>query len=249
MLGRWQHRLFMRSVQKTAAAASALFCICEGMSRDYAAYFRRPCLTIHTPATISQPLQETKKKKISYLGNLGLYRDRQLVEIGRALKSLGLQPAHIDVYSAESRKEILSEMTEENGIVFHGPVDADEVLRIMGESLAVLHTESFDESIRQSVRYSVSTKIADSLASGTCIFAYGPEEVASISYLKQHGAAVCCTAPQMLVKQLTCLIQDYALRAQTVERALALAEQNHARGRTPEIIRKELQKQHEGLTG
>ena len=33
-------------------------------------------------------------------------------------------------------------------------------------------------------------KIADSLSSGTCIFAYGPEEIASISYLKQSNAAI-----------------------------------------------------------
>lgn len=240
VLGRWQHRRFLQTVKRTVSYASKLFCICDKMSGDYAGWFRKPCVTVHTPATISVPLQSEKQQKISYLGNLGYQRDQQLIAIGRSLKTLGLQPDHIDVYSAETRREILDGMTEENGIVFHGPVCADEVLRIMGESLAVIHTESFNESTRQSVRYSVSTKIADSLASGTCIFAYGPEEIASIDYLKKSGAAVCCTNPEELTQQLRELLLRPGLRSEAVQRALALAAENHAKSCTPEIIRREL---------
>lgn len=236
-LGRFQHHLFMRSVRKTMACTTALYCICDKMSEDYTSLFQKRCITIHTPSTITHPLVAEKKEKISYLGNVGLQRDKQLIAIGRSLKLLGLNPDHIDVYSTESRKEILDGMTEENGIEFHGAVGADEVLRIMGESMAVIHTESFDEIIRQSVRYSVSTKIADSLASGTCIFAYGPEEIASISYLEKEKAAICCTKPEELSQKLQDLILDTDLRNMTVQNALRLAKMNHEPSRTPERIR------------
>lgn len=240
LLGRVQHRLFMKSVRKTMDYASALFCICEKMSEDYEAMFQKHCITIHTPSTICHPIQTEKKMEISYLGNLGLDREKQLISIGRALKRLGLQPDHIDVYSAESRKEVLDGMVEENGIQFHGAVGAGDVLRIMGESMAVIHTESFDKNIRETVRYSVSTKIADSLASGTCIFAYGPEEIASISYLKKEKAAICCTKPEELCQKLQDLILDTDLRNMTVQNALRLTKMNHEPSRTPEIIRAEL---------
>ena len=240
LLGRLQHRLFMKSVRKTMDYASTIFCICEKMSEDYATLFQKRCVTVHTPCSISHPLELQKKAKISYLGNLGLQRDKSLIAIGQALKSLGLQPDCIDVYSTESRREILDAFSEENGIRFHGAVSAAEVLEIMGQSLAIIHTESFDETIRQSVRYSVSTKIADSLASGTCIFAYGPEEIASISYLNEAGAAVCCTKPEELENQLKQLIQNDMLRAQTVKNALRLAQVNHAPSVTPAILRAEL---------
>ena len=145
------------------------------------------------------------------------------------------------MYSTESRHEILANLTEDNGIVFHGPVGEDEVLRIMGESLAVIHTESFDEKIRQSVRYSVSTKIADSLASGTCIFAYGPEEIASIDYLRKNSAAVCCTDKNDLDEKLRTLVLNSDARKVSVENAVSLAEKNHTAISTPRIIREELQ--------
>lgn len=243
MLGRWQHKLFMKSVKRAIAFSSKLFCICDKMTEDYATFFRKPCVTIHTPSSIEKQLAFEKKTKISYLGNLGFLRHQQLIDIGQALKKLGMKPDHVDVYSTESRKEILVDMTEENGIVFHGPVGADEVLKIMGESLAVIHTESFDERTRQSVRYSVSTKIADSLASGTCIFAYGPEEIASIDYLNRANAAVCCTNKDDLAQKLKALITVAQLRDTVIHNALNLAARNHAKTCTPEIIKRELQEQ------
>ena len=243
VLGRWQHKMFMKSVKRAVAYSSKLFCICDKMSADYSGLFGKPCITIHTPSSIENPLSVEKQSKISYLGNLGYQRNKQLIAVGRCLKTLGLEPNHVDVYSTESRPEILEEMTEENGIVFHGPVGADEVLRIMGESLAVIHTESFDEQIRQSVRYSVSTKIADSVASGTCIFAYGPAEIASIDYLNRANAAVCCTSEAELLQKLEALIADAQLRNAVVHNALELAERNHAKNCTPEIIKNELQAQ------
>ena len=241
LLGKIQHRMFMRIVHKTMAYSEKLFCICDKMSEDYGKLFGKPCITVHTPATIREPLHMEKQRKVSYLGNLGYNRDKQLIDIGRALKSLGLEPDHVDVYSTESRPEILAKLTEENGIVFHGSVGADEVLKVIGESMAVIHTESFDEKIRRSVRYSVSTKIADSLASGTCIFAYGPEEIASIDYLEKNNAAICCTDIKDLEHFLKVLITDTAERNKVVVKALTVAEKNHAATVTPRIIWNEFQ--------
>ena len=240
IVGRWQHKMFMRSVRRAIAYSSKLFCICDKMSNDYSAFFGKPCVTVHTPASISRPLCTEKKMKISYLGNLRYQRDQQLIAIGRVLKSFGFGPGHIDVYSAESDETILNGMTVENGIVFHGAIGGDEVLQVMGESLSVIHTESFDEEIRQIVRYSVSTKIADSLASGTCIFAFGPEEVASIDYLKRNQSAVCCTKPEDLSRSLQELIRNSTLREKVVSNALALSAKNHTKIHTPEIIEREL---------
>ena len=149
--------------------------------------------------------------------------------MGRALKALDCagKPEYIDVYSAESRPEILADLTEENGIKFHGKIGADEVLRVMGSSLAVIHTESFDEGTRKSVAYSVSTKIADSLASGTPILAYGPKEIASIEYLNENDAAFCITDKKDLEAGLKELIENENKRKQIVANALALAKKNH----------------------
>lgn len=237
-LGKFQHSLFLKSVNKAVDYAKLLFCICENMSRDYSTLFHKDCITVHTPSTINAPLRLEKSNQISYLGNLGYNRDKQLIEIGRCLKKLGRGIDHIDVYSAESRPEIIKQLNEDNGIVFHKAVGAEEVLQIMGKSIAVIHTESFDEEIQKSVRYSVSTKIADSLASGTCIFAYGPAGLASIDYLQSNDAAICCTNRDNLLCDLRDMLDYPDLRARVIQNALHIAEENHSRDNTPTIIKK-----------
>lgn len=223
--GKLTHKLFMRQVSKTIRYASAVFCISDAMSRDYSFLFNKQCFyTLHTPPTIKEPLTAVKKEKISYIGNLGYLRNEQLLEIGRAVNELNLEPNCIDVYSSEKRPEILSGFVRENGIIFHGEVSAEEVKTVMAESIALIHTESFDKSVRKSVKYSVSTKIADSLASGVCIFAYAPKEVASMEYLKDNNAAVCVTDRAELKNALKALLCDEELRKTVAENALRLSK-------------------------
>lgn len=226
-LGGFQYKHFMKSVNKAMSYSSAIFCICDSMTEDYEKLFNKKCVTIHTAASFEGKLEGEKKRKISYIGNLGYNRHLQLIDIGRALKKLGTDIDHIDVYSSEKREEILKLMTAENGIAFHGSIPADEVKKVMAESLAVIHTESFDENIKNSVRYSVSTKIADSLMSGTCILAYGPEEIASIKYLSENKAAYCITSKEKLSSGLSELLTNEDIRNTVVKNALELANKNH----------------------
>ena len=77
------------------------------------------------------------------------------------------------------------------------------------------------------VAYSVSTKIADSLASGTCLLAYGPAEIASIEYLKENKAAFCITEEAELEEGLVSLIGNSELQSALVQNALTLAKRRH----------------------
>ena len=61
----------------------------------------------------------------------------------------------------------------------------------MANSMAVIHTESFEQEMMELVRFSVSTKIAESLMYGPCLIAYGPEGIASIDYLKENKCRIC----------------------------------------------------------
>ena len=223
--------------------ASCIYPICEKMGRDYGAYFNKPYHTLHTSSTISEPLGFEKTNAISYIGNLGYNRYKQVVAIGKALRTLDTEgkPEYIDVYSAEIRPEILAELNEENGVRFNGSVSADKVLEIMGKSMAVIHTESFDEITRRIVAYSVSTKIADSLASGTCMLAYGPGEVASIEYLKENGVAFCVTSEEELTSSLKELITNSQKRKEIAESAVALSKKNHDGDKNGKMLKESLE--------
>ena len=80
--------------------------------------------------------------------------NRQLIILFEHLLNVTPKPEYINVYSTECRDEILKDLTEENGVRFCGGISADEVLEVMGKSMAVIHTESFDEDTKKTVAYS-----------------------------------------------------------------------------------------------
>ncbi len=238
--GKLMHRIFMKHVKKTMEYASCIYPICEKMGRDYEKLFNKPYHTLCTPSTIDEPLNYEKTKAISYIGNLDNKRNEALVQLGQAFKKIGCdhKAEYIDVYSAETNPETLKDLTEGNGIRFHGRLNSEEVLRVMGTSMAVIHTESFDEQARKIYKYSVSTKIADSLASGTPILAFGPAEMAAMEYINQNESAYCIVDEKDLEDSLKKFIEDEGLRERIRSNALALAKNNHDAKKNSRMIAK-----------
>ena len=243
-LGRFSYSLFMHQVKETMKYASAIMAICEKMTKDYSVLFNKDCYTLHTPSAFDGPLCVEKTGAISYLGALGYQRYKNLVSIGRTLKNIESDnnPGFIDVYSSESRPEVLKWLTEENGIHFHGQVDFETVKKVIGESLAVIHTELFDEDIKKAVRYSVSTKVADSLASGTCLFAFGPSDVASFQYIKENQAGIVASSENELEEKLKELLTNPSSRRKAEENAVELAKKNHNSAANTKLVYEVLKK-------
>lgn len=228
--GRLVHRYFRRKVEQTMARAGMIFTICTSLAQSYGPVFRKPCRVLHTLA-MGEALPEPEVRQgIAYLGKLELQREQQLIAMGRALQRLDLPdgPRFVDVYSGDRDEVIIRKLQAEPGIRFHGAVSAERVQQVMAESLAVIHTESFDEKMQDIVRHSVSAKIPDSLRNGPCIIAYGPEGVASIDYLKAHGAAYVISHPRQLETGLWEILTDGALRETIIANARRLARKNHS---------------------
>ena len=215
LLNKWAHRVI--------DGAPCLLTTCDMMSRAYEEIFDVPCEAMYSAA--SEPLPPCPGTAVSYFGNVGLGRWKQLISIGRALQKLG-HPG-VDVYTQEELPEVLSQLTEENGILFHGSIPYAQVLEKTARSLAVIHTESFDSDMKERVRFSLSTKVADLLASGVCPLVYGPEDVASIDYFRAHEAGCVITREEDLLPMLKRLLEDEAWRRERTEKAVILARRNH----------------------
>ena len=100
-----------------------------------------------------------------------------------------------------------------------------EVVKIMQESDLLLHAESFDDFYRWDLQYGFTTKIADSLACGTCFFVYAPEELACTQYLKE----ITCTVSEKskLKQKLSEILENDALREKYLSNGLEAVEKNH----------------------
>lgn len=241
-LGRVQHRLYMKNVERLMEKASYILTISDSMGEVYHKLFNKPCFTLHTSAKKRTGKDNGVKRGIAYFGNLSFRRYEQLVEMGKAIKSLGIKDiSGIDVYSGERNPDNLVGLTEENGIHFHGEISAEEVAERMDECMAIIHTESFSPRIISMIKYSVSTKIADSLLNGPCLIAYGPEELASIAYLKNNNVAYVITKPEDLKSGLQEILTNVELRKEIVNNARKLAAVNHDEAINPKKVREWLQ--------
>lgn len=223
------YRGFMKSVRKCMRETSNMITICDKMRVEYAKLFSKPIRTVYTGYSVKGE-NCYDGSSVVYLGNLGFDRYETLIDIGRALKKISQKlgrDLYLDVYSAETRKEIVEKLTSENGIHFHGAVSSDEVNQIIARSGLVVHTESFQKKNIYKVRFSVSTKVADLLASGHCIFAYGPKEIASMEYLSENKAAYIVHDKDRLEDALNDILSDLPKRKNMIEQAKILAEKNH----------------------
>lgn len=229
LLGRIRQKNYMKAVKKVANRCSSIITVCHSMSDAYSQLFHKKCYTLYTSA---QPINiKIKKgaKRIAYFGSLGLGRDNQLVEIGNTLLKCKIEdkPDLIDVFTFDEREEALAKMTAKNGIRLNKGLTQDEMYRMYSECRAVIHVESFDSSISQRTKYSLSTKIAESMASAPCLFAYGPKGIGSIEYLVVNNSAIVVTNPSELEKSLIRLLNDKAYVDTVRCNARKVANKNH----------------------
>lgn len=229
VLGRMRQKWFLKTVRNTMDKSKYIITVCETMAKEYSQLFQKECYVLYTPAEKYEIKYKENADRIAYFGGLGLGRSDQLVTIGRTLKNLNSKnsPKAIDVYSSETRKRIIKKMIPENGIKFHRAISQEEMKIVLAECMAVIHTESFNQTIRQRIKYSVSTKIAESLSYGPCLIAYGPSDIASIQYLKKGNAAIIATDEQELQTKLKAILSDKNLRNETVSYARKMAQENH----------------------
>lgn len=242
LLWKWEHRRFLRAVHRAMKQTAMLFAISEPMKAAYESRFEIPCRLLRT-GTETVAASACKGRQLSYVGNLGLGRGEQLVQMGRILqrhRGSGI-PEWIDVYSREENPRMCRRLNREPGIRFHGGVTAEQVQTVFADSLALIHTESFAQPFREKVRFSVSTKIPESLGKGPCLIAYGPEEAASIAYLQETGSAWVITDPAQLEERLVKILREAPLREEICRQARATAQRNHSRKENSAALRKSLE--------
>lgn len=242
-LGKIRHTLFMKTVKKTMKSATEILTICDSMNKAYSQLFDKKCKTLHTSAVRKNVEYSGDANQVSYIGSVGCGRFKSLIEMGKALSAIKMEgiPKYIDVYTGSYQPAYIEPLKSAEGIRFHGSISSEEVLKVMSKSMAVIHTESFEQNLMDMARFSVSTKIAESLMYGPCLLAYGPEGIASIDYLKEYNAAFTITKPENLKKKLKEVLSNAELRKQIVNNARALASQNHNADINPKKVREWLE--------
>jgi hypothetical protein len=130
--------------------------------------------------------------RLVYVGGLHLKRWLSLREIGlslRALREEGYQ-AEVSVYSPPRFAHEGKKLDYPPFVYYKGSLLPAQIPALLRDADILLHVESFDRHSRTYARYSVSTKIPEYMAAARPILAYGPEELASIRYIRDTGAGL-----------------------------------------------------------
>lgn len=207
--------LYKKRFRKAIRLSSNQIYVSEKMKNKYNSYFNVSGESIHiSSSNIVWPKQskpnEPNKIVIGYFGNTGLGRDKSIFDIAKCLPNV-LKSFEFNIYSpslGNSKEKIKNDNFSLN---FKGFVPYDEMISEIKKCDVLVFTESFKKKMIRKTEYSLSTKISDYLTSGVPIFAYGPIQSGSISFLKDNSCAIVCTEEKQLQNELNQLFNNKEL--------------------------------------
>lgn len=183
-----------------------------------------------------------KVVQLVYAGNLGLNRWKILSLIAQCLVELKEESdinAELSIYSLiKPNKHELRALSNPPYSTYKGSVDTEGLNRIKAKSDLLVHVEAFDNNNRHITRLSISTKIPEYLASGRCVFAVGPPDVASIQYLVDNdlGVVVTNNDKSVIKAKIKEIITNVDTRVLYANKGIKIALEKHNIVRTVEAI-------------
>ena len=246
-LDRLRLTLLKKKIDKLMAKTSHLVAISRELEENYGKKFGLPVTRVMTGAAV-EPAKDKETMQqpdaVCYFGNVRSNRYISLGQIGHALDKINEKQGtayRLKIYTSEKDEQILAHLRQFQSVELCGFVSGAAFAETLSKAPLLLHTEAFDEENIDKVRNSVSTKIADSLASGIPLLAYGPEEVSSMKHLIRNHCALTAVSEAELPKMLQKAFGDKEARREVVKNALAVAEKYHDSVKNSKLLHKILE--------
>lgn len=233
----WFKRQYRRAFRRSLTMAAHSVYLNDKLLADHEAFMPHPASVIYNSSALEfRPKAEVNiAPRISYLGNLGIRRPEALAEAAAVLQTISPE-YHIDVYgnANDTAKSVLEAAP---GIEYHGTVPYDEVVSTIYASDIILHVEKNDPVLCRELRYAFSTKIADSVCSGTDFVIYAPDNLACSQYAITTGAAWQASTPSALRAVFEKILSNSPERTAVLDKARRVAATNHNLQRNAEAMR------------
>lgn len=233
VLDRFRLILLKRKIDRLMARTNHLVVISRELMEHYREKFSVPTSVLMTGSAF-EPVESTREteepREISYFGNIRCNRFVSLGQIGEVLDEINQKTDRdyrLKIYSAEKDPEILSSLQKYASVEICGFVSGNAFTEALLDAQLLLHTEAFDDASMEFVRHSISTKIADSLASGVPLVAYGPAGISSMEHLARNDCAMIALEPGALRDVLLRAFQEESYRQRVVKNALDTARRDH----------------------
>lgn len=241
-LERRYYRKIQKLYKKLNARASLVVYNCDMLQHDYESMYPRigKMMVAHNAAECrATPYRPNEDVIITYFGNLGVGRDKTLVEVAHLLQEINpLLELHI---YGNATSETVDRFSECSNIRYHGFLQAEQLRDVIDKSDILLNVESFDEIIAQKLRYAFSTKIAQCLCAQRCFISYAPEGTASSLYLASVLKDAVASNSDQLRSILSEVVSDPNKRVGMAKEAYLVGCKNHQMYTTASRCREEIE--------
>lgn len=175
------------------------FVISESMQEHYSRSYGGECEVLNNsvsfPERYPEPAdREDSRLRIIYAGSMNSYYQSTMAAALRELQGLG-DRVTLDIYSLD---DLPPEWRNKTDVPWrHYPlVPASEVGGLLQGYDALLLLSSFEPEWRMVAETAQAGKMADYLAAGRCVLAYGPEYAENVRYLQRYGIGETVTSPE-----------------------------------------------------
>jgi hypothetical protein len=243
ILGKIRLSALKRKIRELMKQTSKAVVISDSLKNEYAGEFLVPAEKLMTGSSFIQQAKPDVNENpfiISYFGNIRCDRFRSLADVGIALDNINDKKGtdfRLDIYTSEKDPNIIGIFDGIKSVKLCPFVSAERFREALLGSHILLHVEAFDEKSIDTVKFSVSTKIADSLACGIPLFAYAPAEVSSMEHLIKNECAMTATSNDELEEMLLKAFFDKDLREKTVAKAQEVAKEYHDDYKNSDLLR------------
>ncbi|MCF0117891.1 MAG: glycosyltransferase, partial [Bacilli bacterium] len=219
----WHTRL-KRAYKRIEKYVSEGFFNTELLADTYSNKYKYDCYHLYQYSDIDFIDNSAIKDNIviSYLGNLGVDRHKPLIEIANTLGEIN-PTFRLDVYGKPSEL-VKEEFDKCEFINLKGFIPYEEVINVIHSSSLLIHAESNDKFWNRDLKYAFSTKISDSVCSGTPFLMYACPELAGIKFLIDKKCAFVATTHEMLKETLNDALFNFDLRKEFVKNAKIVKE-------------------------
>lgn len=230
-----------RLMQHLVDVSAARLAICDDMAEAYRIRYGLPFHSYQNAIDVGRWAQYAKTDlevkhpvRVAYIGSILPFAQLEsLIDCCMAIQALDSEgfPIRLDIYSpAFLAEQYRQRLIVGSAIALHDTITDDATFfRTMQEADILLLPVNFDDYTIEYIRFSMPTKVPAYLATGTPILAYGPAEVAQISYAATAGWGMTVTKrdTDFLRQAVKRLASDMQLRRQLSARARDTAAERH----------------------
>lgn len=252
----WLARCFRlryeREFYNLVRSADVVIAICQEMAEEYERRYQRPVLWLPMPAKVDDYQAVARAEwtvghpfRIRYGGRVGWAISESLVDLAQVVHALRQDGVDLVFDLATFEPEAVpASCFASDGVNVQSPAPLADLPRLQAEVDVLFVCYDFDPRSFAQARYSMPSKLADCMASGTPILVYGPEGLPVVEYARRDGWGLVVDKRDLVaLKAAVCeLVGSVSLREQLGRRAKRLAAERHDVKIVSESFREMLEK-------